>query len=241
MVATRGTDQIVDFITGKSRIDPATIRVEHWVEIIRAVISELPMNYLRGLRPVNLILQHGEMEYNGYTVDLKRVPVPLPQIFVTTLDRGTNPLRRNDVFLNCAEVGDFPAGQFASERWKKAIQGAVDGKVPVLYISNYLLSRDKKLFYMLTEWTPHERWGDRDWPDEFWYEAKVTIFEELDDKRLDAYLANGPERNVAKRMLHRLHYALGQTAEDIRGQYDHVREKEHLIGGYLDRFGELDR
>jgi hypothetical protein len=242
MVATRGTDQTVAFITGSSRIDPSTIRVEQWVEIIRAAIDVIPMNYLHGLQSVRQILEHGEAQYNGHGAELRQVSKALPSIPITTLDKSRKLLRHNEVFLHCAEVGSFPRGQYSSDRWVNAKLGAVGDKVPVLPISNYLLSRQKSLYYMLTEWQPHEEWDERSMrstPIKFWYEPKVTIFEELDDQHLDAYLANGPERGVAKRMLHRIHQALSMTAGDIRGQYDHMREKQHAIGNYLDNMGEL--
>src|SRR3569832_499330 len=103
MVATRGTDQTVSFITGSSRIDPSTIRVEQWVEIVRTAIEEIPINYMRGLRPVKEILQHGEMEFNGHTVDFRRVPGSLPSIPIKTHDGTRKLLRANEVFLHCAE------------------------------------------------------------------------------------------------------------------------------------------
>jgi len=112
-------------------------------------------------------------------------------------------------------------------------------QVPVV---NYLLSRDRKLYYVLSEWQPHEQWDEGmmlSSPEDFWYEPKVTLFEELDDARLDAYLANGADRNVAKMMLHRIYQALVRTTGEMQGQYARTLEKQHEIGGYLDRIGEL--
>jgi hypothetical protein len=243
MVATRGTDQTVSFITGNSRIDPSTIRVEQWVEIVRSAIDVIPINYMRGLRPVKEILQHGEMEFDGYMMDLRRVPPSLPSIPIKTLDGSKKLLRGNDVFLHCGEVSDLPWGTSASERWKKAPRlAAAPEEAMLLPVASYLLSREKKLYYMLTEWQPHERWDDEamhSTPEEFWYAPQVTLFEELDDARLDAYLANGSKRDIAKVMLHRIHQALVRTASEMQGQYIRTLEKQHIIGGYLDRFGEL--
>lgn len=244
MVATRGTDQTVAFITGNSRIDPSTIRVEQWVEIIRAAIDAIPMNYMRGLRRVHEILQHGEAEFNGYTIDLRHMPQSLPSVPVKTLDGSKKLLRPNDVFLHCGEVNNFPSGSSISVRWENAPRlAATPRELMTLYVTDYLLSRDKKLYYMLSEWQPHEHWNDGmgRTPDEFWYTPIVTLFEELDDARLDGYLANGPKRDVAKTMLHRIHQALVRTTGEMQGQYARTLEKQHEIGGYLDRFGELAR
>ncbi len=243
MVATRGTDQTISFITGSSRIDPTTIAVEEWVQIIRAAIEELPISYMRGLRPIKQILQHGELEYNGHTVDFRRVPKSLPIIHVKSLQGVGKLLRESEIFLHCAEVSDLPEGASTSERWEKAPRSStIPGELSVVDVVDFLLSREKKLYYMLTKWKPHEyRAHDMQRTPEFWYEPDVVEFEELDDGHLCSYLANAAESGVAKRMLHSFHRALVRTTGDMQSQYVRVLEKQHTIGGYLDRFGELAR
>lgn len=247
MVATRGTDQdVVDFVVGKERIDPATIRVEQWVPILRAAIDELPINYMRGLKSIKQILS-----YDGsYGVE-RRIDGPLPRLFPEGVDKlPGHEIRPNAVFLECASTGGgFPNGKHPFETYPKAPRaagtfGPNTGDLLPLSTGHFLVSRSRKLSYVSVLWHPNEKWEERsmsDTPGEFWYQADLTTLTlmELDDKKLDNLLAAAHERDLPQMMLQRFNLALIETAGDARSQYDHILEKKQTIGGYLDRIGQL--
>ena len=98
MVATRGTDQVVAFVTGEETINPSTICADQWVAILRSVIAELPINYLRGLQSIKQIL-HYDGPYGVHRV----VTSPLPRLWTGT--SGTSKeIRANEVFFNSSDL-----------------------------------------------------------------------------------------------------------------------------------------
>lgn len=247
MVATRGTDQdVVDFVTGKERIDPKTIRVEQWVKILRAAADELPINYMRGLRSLKQILY-----YDGsYSVE-RRISTPLPRLWMEDSAKYSgNEIRPNAVFLDCAQTGGgFPSGRLMSEAWEKAPRESVEeglgrGKLLSLATGNFLLSREKKFCYLSVLWRPMEKWDDQSMsstPQEFWYQADLNTLaiKELNDKNLDLMLAAAHERTLAQNILQSFNIALVESVSDARGQYDHMLTSKSKIEGYLDRIGQL--
>jgi hypothetical protein len=242
MVATM-EDNGVTFVTGRRFIDPSTLTVEEWVEIIRAAIEEIPLYYLRGMQSVKQILQHGESQLNGYTMEMRRVPEALPSIPIKTLDGTRKLLRHSELFLHCGEVGSFPQGTYAADRWRAAerIPGDDSTEIAPVIVGNYILSKDAKLYYMKTEWHPWERWDERmiaSSPEEFWYEPKPQGIEELDDAGLAQLLRKDPVENLASRMLHRFHQALVSTTGEMQNHLLRTLQKQHTIHGFLDRIGE---
>lgn len=242
MVATRSPKEVVAFVIGRERIDPDTIAVEQWVEILRGAIKELPINYLRGLRSVKQII-----EYDGSHGVARVVKGPFPTLGEQVGGGGRRKIRNNDVFLRCAESG---LDQFPHHRGEGFWQNAPRSKKPgarfsepiPLETEHLLLSREGLLYRLLVSWAPRANWDENhrsSTPCGFWYEADLAKLRlvELDDSGLLTWLSADSEGQLPQTMLVRFHLALRETAEDIRGQYDRIRRKEQVIDGYLNRIG----
>ena len=247
MVTTRGTDQdVVAFVTGQEKIDPAFIQAEQWVPILRAAIKELPVNYLRGLKSVRQILK-----YDG-TFGVERVVnSPLPLLWRARDGEVVwNQIRPNEVFLECAETGGgFPQGKYVFETYptaprKPLDQEGDDESLASISTGHYLLARDRTLYYLTVSWLPKAQWDEQSMsstPVRFWYEVDPlsVALEEVDDRKLTTMLAAAHKRTIPQVMLQRFNMALIETANDARGQYDHILQKKQTISGYLDRIGQL--
>lgn len=243
MVATRGTNQTVAFITGKEkrRINPAEITNSQWAEILRSAIDDLPANYLRGFQSIRQILH-----YDGH-YGIHRIVSSGELVMGSLPDMPSRELRGNEVFLNCADIGynQFPWGQLVHQEWTRAPRTQTEngkrGALADIVTGNILLSRDKRLYYLEATWSPQEKWDDLSLsqePECFWYETgplKIGMGE-LDDQSLGKCL----ERIVGddgRMLLRRFLLALEQTADNVLGQHRRLVSTKQTMEGYLNRIG----
>ena len=229
MVATRGTDQIIAFVTGKENIDASQIPAEAWVQILRTAVEELPMNYIRGLKSIEQVLPWGL-----YRVFAK-VEGQLPRL---QKDDGRE-IRPNEVFLYC---GRHSSPKDYIDSWSDAPRDRT-GKLLCVESCGYLLSRKKKFYCLTSSWNPKEGWDE--WhkadqmPSHFWYQLDKDSLKinELDDQKLTERLKSQNKVGLAERMLGYLCSALEETTKDMRGQLEQIVKKRLVIGEYLQRVG----
>lgn len=240
MVATRSADQgIVDFVTGMTMLGQQAIGVEEWVQILRAAINELPINYMRRLKSIKQILQ-----YDGTYGIARRIDGPLPLLQTRKIDpRDDKYLPPNAVFLDCAETYEnFPSTYSEAPR-ATGEYGPNTGELLPIRSRHVLLARDRALYFTSVLWRPQERWDEKsmsDTPEEFWYQIDMNQFEleELSDRELVKLFESTKQWAIPRVMLHRFNSALIETARDVRGQYDRIQEKKQIIAGYLKRIGD---
>lgn len=234
MVATRGIEDAASFVLGNvGTIDPKTIRTEEWVEILRAAVEKLPINYLRGLKSIKQILTHER------DIEVRCIVTEMPKLSRT--------MRPTDVFLDCAAGGDFayirPRGPGLQQQWDDAPRKPKEqgGKLSIPTERHILLSRQKKFHYLLVNWIPKEEWSAEydESPIKFWYEAHLTTMQllELDDQQLGDAL-KGEANDMPISMLRSFSIALRNTLEDLSGQRDRILAQKIAFNGYLERLGD---
>jgi len=248
MVAIRSaTDHnAVDFVTGKTKVDPEAISTEEWVSILRAAAGELPINYMRGLKSMRQILQ-----CDGRYSVARKIDGNLPLMrAVVDGEVAQTFMRPNAVFLSCADIGYnlFPSGTPSYELYQKAPRApdkpslGDDGLLPIK-TGHILLSRDGKFYHLSVLWLPKTTWDERSMsstPASFWYEADSHSFQliELNDMDFHRVLETEQSSRIPHITLHRFSSALAETIGDLHGQYEYVLKKGQTINGYLTRIGE---
>lgn len=207
MVATKAVN-VADFILGFEMVASSTISGPEWVTILRAAIEKLPTDFLRGMRPIEHIL---EMVPPG----ARYVPKPLPRM---RLNSGSDvrEVRPNEVCLNCADL---------SEGWPWHDR---PGDPPVA-TKHILLSRSKRVYYLEALW--YMKKG-------YLYKLdthSVKISEPADDKLGESLASKDGSVPVGEMILRCFLHALEETVKDIRRQYDQAIEKKTLVAGYISR------
>jgi hypothetical protein len=237
MVATIGSERdVMNFVMGKTTVDPKEVRVEEWVKILRSAIEELPLSYLRGLKSLKQMFESSEPDE---PTRIMKVPSLLD--VQNPSKKGEKIIPNHTRFLVCATTqGNFPKGASPRQWWLNAPRSA--GVVTSISQGFFLLSKKRTLYYVLVKWVPNMIFGGdglSSVPEHFWYEGDPTSVEiiELDDKKLDNMLGAVHERDTPVTILISLYMAIIETSSAVKAQYDHVLEKRERLGGYLKRIG----
>lgn len=231
MVATRGTEEVVKFVTGKERIPLSEISPVAWADIVRSELEALPVNYLRGFKGIAEILQYKPTFSGGIA---RTVPEDVHR-FCGGADGIA--LNRNAVFLNCAQRAspEFPS------KWHEAPRNQGPGRNgrPLSGLARItgeylLLSRHKKFYLLHAEWVAKERWEKQSMassPYDFWYNLDaqsrkyVLNIREVSDVDLVRWLAprvTDQHPPIPIKVLLSFSIALSETGSALRHQFEYV-------------------
>ena len=237
MVATRGTDEIVKFVTGNERIDPHAIGDEAWVKTLRGAIEVLHLGSLKGMKPLLKIL--GQDNPDDPDEVLRTVPAVLPRLSFTVAGERKE-LSQTAFLLPLTEIGEF-AGSW-SEAYRKTPVGKFDFELEVAFVKFVLLARSGHLYLVSTRWNAIDQLESSGYRNRSPASISYTIdhssipVERLDDKALGQLIADNGVR-MALRMLLRLYHVQQETSAQNREALDKSVARTAELAGYVKRLG----
>ncbi|MBP9756965.1 MAG: hypothetical protein KBD06_00005 [Candidatus Pacebacteria bacterium] len=236
MVTTRGTATNVEFVLGNEQIDRKALSAKERVAIVRAIINDLPIKYMRAFKSLNQILAHAG------TYSPERF-VPFAILDLPIIGGGARKTTRvSDVYLSCSAMeGDFPNGQLSADQWYRAPRLPSDlphvlGELAPIAAKHLLLGRNKCLYQLDVTWIPKVTWEEKSMsstPEEFWYELDAVMkLKMLDDSDLEGLFQ---ENEFADATIFNLNQSLSETINDAEGQVRHLANCRAMLHGRMER------